>query len=204
MDKPLRRAMSNPQATSRMALWAIELSEFNIQYRPHTTMKRQVVVDFITEFTNMESQGAGKHPQWNIHTDESSNRQASRAGIVLHSLEGDEIECMIHLDFPTTNNEAEYKALVVGLDLTKVAGVTSVVVYYDSQVVTSQVNGDFECKGERMKKCLEQGNGWMTFKPSLFKSQGERTSKPTVLPRPHQRNTCSSSVRYFLLFSFHL
>ena len=33
-DKPLRRAMSNPEAASRLALWPIELSEFDIQYRP--------------------------------------------------------------------------------------------------------------------------------------------------------------------------
>jgi len=31
-----------------------------------------------------------------------------------------------------------------------------VVVYYDSQVVTSQVNDNYECKGEPMKKYLEQ------------------------------------------------
>ena len=43
---------------------------------------------------------------------------------MLCSLEGDEIECMVHLDFPMTNNEAEYEALVVGLDLAKAAGVT--------------------------------------------------------------------------------
>ena len=30
-DKPLRRAMSNPEIAGRVALWAIELSEFNIQ-----------------------------------------------------------------------------------------------------------------------------------------------------------------------------
>ncbi|XP_075645823.1 uncharacterized protein LOC142616992 [Castanea sativa] len=63
---------------------------------------------------------------------------------------------MVCLDFPTTNNEAKYKALVAGLDLTKAAGATSMVVYYDSQVVTSQVNGDYECKSEWMKKYLEQ------------------------------------------------
>ena len=33
-DKPLRRTMSSPEAAKRMALWAIELSEFDIQYRP--------------------------------------------------------------------------------------------------------------------------------------------------------------------------
>ena len=75
---------------------------------------------------------------------------------MLLSPEGDKIECMVRLDFPTTNNEAEYEALAVRLDLTKAAGVTNVVIHYDSQVVTNQVNGDYECKGERMKKYLEQ------------------------------------------------
>ena len=85
-----------------------------------------------------------------------SNRQVGGAGVVLHSPEGDEVKCMVRLDFPTTNNEVEYKALIVGLDLAKAARAADVVVYCDSQVVTSQVNGDYECKGEQMKKYLEQ------------------------------------------------
>ena len=104
----------------------------------------------------MEDQEAEEYPQWSIHTDESSNKQAGRAGIVLHSLERDKIECMVRLDFPTTNNEEKYEALVAGLDLAKVVGATSVVIHCDSQVITNQVNGDYECKGERMKKYLEQ------------------------------------------------
>ena len=57
--------------------------------------------------------------------------------MVHHTPEGDKIECMIHLDFPTTNNKAEYEILVVGLDLTKAAGAENMVVYCDSHVVTS-------------------------------------------------------------------
>ena len=75
---------------------------------------------------------------------------------MLLSPEGDVVECMIRLDFPTTNNEAEYEALVVGLDLARVAGATSVVIYCDSQVITNQINRDYECKGERMKLYLDQ------------------------------------------------
>ena len=78
------------------------------------------------------------------------------ADIVLLLLEGDMVECMVYLDFPTTNNGAEYETLVVGLDLAKVAGATSIVNYCDSQVVANQVNGDYECKGERMKRYLDQ------------------------------------------------
>ena len=150
-EKPLRRAMSNPNAAGRLALWAIELSEFDIQYRPRTTIKGQFIADFIAEFTHDEDKGAEESPQWSIHTDRSSNRQARGVGILLLSPEGDTIECMVRLDFLTTNNEAEYEALIAGLDLAKAAGATSVVIYYDSQVVTNQVNGDYECKGERMK-----------------------------------------------------
>ena len=76
---------------------------------------------------------------------------------MLHTLEGDKIECMIRLDFSTTNNEAEYETLVEGLDLAKAAGAENMLVHYDSQVVTSQINGDYECKNERMKKYLEEG-----------------------------------------------
>ena len=66
------------------------------------------------------------------------------------------VECMVRPDFPATNNEAEYEALVAGLDLAKAAGAESVVIYCDSQVVTNQVNGDYECKNERMRRYLDQ------------------------------------------------
>ena len=75
---------------------------------------------------------------------------------MLLSLERDKIECMVRLNFPTTNNEVEYEALVAGLDLAKAVGAASVVIHCDSQVDTNQVNRDYECKGERMKKYLEQ------------------------------------------------
>ena len=53
-DKPLRKAMSNLEAARQMALWAIELSVFNVQYYLRTVMMGQVVVNFIREFSNME------------------------------------------------------------------------------------------------------------------------------------------------------
>ena len=57
-DKPLRKAMSSPEAAGRMALWAIELSEFDIRYHPRMAIKGQVVADFIAKFTLKDGQGA--------------------------------------------------------------------------------------------------------------------------------------------------
>ena len=53
-DKPLQRAMSNPEVAEQMALWAIELNEFDIQYRLHSAIEGQMVANFIVEFTNGE------------------------------------------------------------------------------------------------------------------------------------------------------
>ena len=115
-----------------MALWAIELSEFDIQYRLRTAIKGQVMADFIAEYTQLEGKGAEDLRQWSIHTNGSLNRNAGGVGVVIKTSEGDKIECMIRLDFPTTNNEAEYEALVARLDLAKAAGVGSLIVHCDS------------------------------------------------------------------------
>ena len=121
--------MSSLEDIGRMALWAVELSEFDIQYRQRTAIKGQVVIDFIAEFTLGDGQGAEEMRQWNIYTEKSSNRRARGADVVIQTPEGDKIKCMILLDFPITNNETEYKALVARLDLAMAAGTENVVVH---------------------------------------------------------------------------
>ena len=109
------------------------------------------MVDFIAEYTQSEGQGADGLKQWIIHTDGSLNRHSGGVDVVIQTLERDKVECMIQLDFPTTNNEAEYEVLMAGLDLVKTAGAGNVIVHCDSQVITSQINSEYECRSERMK-----------------------------------------------------
>ena len=145
-------------------------------------------MDFIAEFASDEDKGAEESPLWSIHTDGSSNRQAGGASIVLLSPEGDTVECIVHLDFPTTNNEMEYEALVAGLDLSKAAGATNIVIYCDSQVVTNQVNEDYECKDDRMKRYLDQVRKTIDdLKAKIIQIPEEKMSKPTALPKPLQQ-----------------
>ena len=136
-DQPLKRAISSLEAVERMALWAIKLSEFDVQYRPRTAVKGQIVANFIAKYTQSEGKGAEGLGLWSIHTDGSSNQHTGGASVVIQTPERDKIECMIRLDFPTTNNEAEYEALVVGLDLAKAAGAENMIIHCDSQVITS-------------------------------------------------------------------
>ena len=45
---------------------------------------------------------------------------------------------------------------MAGLDIAKVAGAENMIVHCDSQVITSQINSDYQCRNERMKKYLEE------------------------------------------------
>ena len=140
----MKRAMSSPEAARRMALWAIELSKFEVQYRPQTAVKGQIVANFIAEYTQSKEKGVEGQKLRSIYTDGLLTQRSGGAGVVIQTPEGDKIECMIRLDFSTTNNEAEYEALVAGLDLARAAGAENIIIHCDSQVITSQVNGDYE------------------------------------------------------------
>ena len=49
-DQPIKKEMNKPKAVGRMVQWAIELSQFDIKYRPQTAIKAQALADFIAEF----------------------------------------------------------------------------------------------------------------------------------------------------------
>ena len=70
----------------------------------------------------------------------------------MQSPDGFTIEYALKLDFPTTNNEAEYEALIAGLGLARILRVKNLKVCGDSRLVISQVNGEFETRDETMAK----------------------------------------------------
>uniref|UniRef100_A0A2N9GGN7 Reverse transcriptase n=1 Tax=Fagus sylvatica TaxID=28930 RepID=A0A2N9GGN7_FAGSY len=55
-NHPLRIAMNKPDAAGRLIQWSIELSEFDIDYRPRTAIKAQALADFIAEFTSKDDE----------------------------------------------------------------------------------------------------------------------------------------------------
>ena len=59
------------------------------------------------------------------------------------------------MQFPATNNEAEYEALLIRLSLVKALGAKNLIVQTDTQLIIEQVKGDYEAKEERMQKYLK-------------------------------------------------
>ena len=50
-----------------------------------------------------------------------------------------------NLDFECTNNQAEYEALVIGLEILQELKAENVLIMGDSQLVLKQLSGEFKC-----------------------------------------------------------
>ncbi|XP_038973279.1 uncharacterized protein Mb2253c-like [Phoenix dactylifera] len=93
---------------------------------------------------------------WVLYVDGSSTSGGSGACLVLTSPDGVVAEQALRLEFPASNNKAEYEALIAGLKLAKELKAEDLKVFSDSQLVVSQVLGDFEAKESSMQKYLQK------------------------------------------------
>ena len=140
-----------------MVQWAIELSQFDIEYRPWTTIKAHALANFIAEFTSPEHEDV-QGELWKIHMDESSTQKRGGASVVIASLEGDILKYEVQLKFLVINNEVEYETILTGLKIARALGAKNALLRSDSQLVIGQVKGDFEAKETRMQRYLKLTN----------------------------------------------
>ena len=138
-EYPMKQVLHKPETSERLMKWAIELSEFDISYKPKTAIKGQVLVDFVMEFTSAEpakdAQTTTDLSIWKLSVYGASNAQGRGAGLILTSPEGIDIEYELRFGFRASNNEAEYEAIIVGLNLAHSLEVDQLEVCSDSQLV---------------------------------------------------------------------
>uniref|UniRef100_A0A2N9ETC4 Uncharacterized protein n=1 Tax=Fagus sylvatica TaxID=28930 RepID=A0A2N9ETC4_FAGSY len=91
---------------------------------------------------------------WKVYVDGASNSKGSGTGVVIITPDETVIEQSIRLNFKTSNNEAEYEAVLAGLKSAKTLGARRLIVYCDSLLVASQINGEYMARDERMSAYL--------------------------------------------------
>ncbi|KAG7585762.1 Ribonuclease H domain [Arabidopsis thaliana x Arabidopsis arenosa] len=151
---PLRSILHGPSQSGRLAKWAIELSEYDIEYKSRTSAKAQVLADFLTELPLDDGIFVETDSTWKLHVDGSSSKAGSGIGIRLETPTKEIIEQSFRLMFPASNNEAEYEALLAGLRLALAIRAEKIIAYCDSQLVVNQFAGDYEAKAPRMEAYL--------------------------------------------------
>ncbi|XP_056864046.1 uncharacterized protein LOC130511189 [Raphanus sativus] len=152
---PIRTILHSPSQSGRLAKWAVELSEYDIDYRPRTSAKSQVLADFLVELPTKAITNKEPNSTWLLHVDGSSSKQGSGIGIRLTSPTGEILEQSFRLEFHASNNEAEYEALIAGLRLAHSLKIRNIHAYCDPQLVASQYSGEYEARDERMEAYLK-------------------------------------------------
>jgi len=165
-EYPLKRVLQKLDLSGRLVNWAVELREFDLEFYPRTTIKAQVLANFITEFSNQpKNQEPPEGDTCIAYVDRSSMKSQSGAGVALITSDKEEVAVALKLNFPTTNNEAEYEVVIVGLSLAEHLGAKNLEVRSDSQVVVSHIQGGSEAKGEKLIKYLAKVRSfWDHFK----------------------------------------
>ena len=157
---PIKQVLHKSETSGRLMKWAIELSEFNIRHKLKTTIKGQVLANFVMEFTSAEpaknAQTVTDLSIWKLSVDGASNAQGSGAGLILTSPEGIDIEYALRFGFQASNNEAEYEAVIEGLNLAHSLEVDRLEVCSDSQLVVRQIEDTYEAKSGIMILYLKQ------------------------------------------------
>ena len=93
---------------------------------------------------------------WEVYVDGAANHRGSGVGLVLVSLEKITIEKSLRLGFSTTNNEAEYEALLMGIMMVQKMSRKMVKVFSYSKLVVDQGRGNLEARDPRMQEYLSQ------------------------------------------------
>jgi len=139
---PIYKILSKPDLAGRMIGWLVELLEFKIRYEPKGATKSQCLADFSAELTPQPDTPIG----WVLFMDNSSNKTSCGVGVVLEGPGDLLVEQALQFAFKATNNQAEYEAILVGLNLAHDLGAREVVCKSDSQLVVGQIKGEFEVK----------------------------------------------------------
>ncbi|XP_017426213.1 uncharacterized protein LOC108334788 [Vigna angularis] len=146
-DHPIAKILRKPDLAGRMVSWSVELSEFGLRYEPRGSVKGQHLADFAAESLPPPEDSI---TNWLLSVDGSSGKNGGGAGIVLEGPDGLVIEQAITFNFPASNNQAEYEALIAGLSLARELTVDRLECRMDSKLVVGHVNGTYQVKDNQL------------------------------------------------------
>ncbi|GKA96283.1 reverse transcriptase domain-containing protein [Tanacetum coccineum] len=165
---PIKQALTKPKKSGRVAKWAIELGEHDIVFRARGDNNKETPKDFIIEAPpednkkevgrKMDTKLEETKPscEWKLYTDGASSSDSSSAGLMLIDPEGKEYTYALRFNFKTTNNEAEYEALLAGLRITQEMEIVNLAIFVDSQLLVNQIKGIYAAKQPAIREYLQR------------------------------------------------
>nr|AAQ56355.1 putative reverse transcriptase [Oryza sativa Japonica Group] len=145
-------------SAGRVGKWIFSLTEFDLRYESPKAVKGQAIADFIVDHRD-DSIGLVEVVPWTLFFDGSVCTHGCGIGLVIISPRGASFEFAYTIKPYATNNQAEYEAVLKGLQLLKEVEADAVEIMGDSLLVVSQLVGEYECKNDTLmvynEKCQE-------------------------------------------------
>ncbi|GKV12333.1 hypothetical protein SLEP1_g23490 [Rubroshorea leprosula] len=150
----IKYMLSRPLLRGRIGKWVLALSEFNLKYMPQKAVKGQALAYFLADHPCLEVEADEEKGinlfsinlvPWKLIFDGSSTDSMSGAGIIIISPTSLKTQLSFQLDFSCTNNQAEYEALIIGLEVLVELKVPMVEIIGDSQLILKQLEGEYKC-----------------------------------------------------------
>jgi hypothetical protein len=128
-DFPLVDILHNQDAIGRISKWAVELGALSIDFKPHTAIKSQALVDFMAEWIeNQIPTLVDKLEHWTMYFYGYLKLDGGGAGVLFISPWDEQLKYVLQILWEVSNNEAEYEALLHGLCLAISLGIKRLLV----------------------------------------------------------------------------
>jgi ribonuclease HI len=130
----------------------VEIMGETISFAPRKAIKSQFLANFVAEWVDTQLPTALIQPElWTMYFDGSLMKTGAGVGLLFISPLGKHLRYALRLQFPTSNNMAEYEALVNGLRIAIKLGVRRLDARGDSQLVIDQVMKNSHCRDRKME-----------------------------------------------------
>ncbi|GJX89700.1 reverse transcriptase domain-containing protein [Tanacetum coccineum] len=120
-----------------LEFWSYSGEIMMTRYNDETSLKDKKKAVGTTK-TKLESTKLSN--AWKLYTDEASSSDGSGVRLMLINPKGKEYTYALRFEFETTNNEAEYEALLAWLQIAKEMEIKSLAIFADSQLMHIQRN----------------------------------------------------------------
>lgn len=132
--------LPNRDATGRIMKWVVELGSFELSIQPWTAIKSQALINFLAKWTKTQAPTITERLEYKtMYFYGSLMVEGTGAGIVLISSTGERLKYILQIYFSTSNNAAEYEALLHRLCITVLLRIWWLAVCKDSELVMNKV-----------------------------------------------------------------
>nr|XP_023879200.1 uncharacterized protein LOC111991642 [Quercus suber] len=150
--------LQQPVLSGRISQWLLQLSQYDLRMGAPRAVKSQAIADLLAQFPGEEefllddevpwklAMVEGLREQWVMKFDKSSTAQSGGIGLVLYHEEDTAIALSFKLEFPCSNNAAEYEAYLTELATALKMRIKHLRVLGDSNLVVCQYEGSFSLK----------------------------------------------------------